>query len=98
MAMVNVPGGIPELGALIEAAGISEVAAARYDEVEELVVVGRVGVCFAEADLKGIVSVTIAITVVVFVAAGRLGAGGVAEGCARPLAGLTLSPAETGDS
>lgn len=88
--MVNVPGEIPGLGVLVVNGVPVERAAATNEDEEELVVVAWLTDCFTDADLKGVVSVTIFITVVVFVAVGRLVIRGIAEGCAGPLAASAL--------
>ena len=94
--MVNVPGVRPGLVVFVVSGVLVERAAATNEEEDELVVVAWLTDCFADADLKGVVSVTIFITVVVFVAVGRLVTRGIAEGCAGPLA-ASLCPAATGD-
>ena len=96
IAMVNVPGEIPGLGVLVVNGVPVERAAATNKDEEELVVVAWLTDCFTDADLKGVVSVTIFITVVVFVAVGRLVIRGIAEGCAGPLAASALCTAATG--
>lgn len=96
MAMVKVPDGSPGLEGF-DGSGVVVERPAIDDEIEELVAVVRPRDCLADADLKGIVSVMIAITVVVVVAVGRRVTCGVAEGCALPPAGLLLSPAEAGE-
>ena len=95
IAMVNVPGVRPGLVVFVVSGVLVEGAAATNEE-EELVVVAWLTDCFADADLKGVVSVTIFITVVVLVAVGRLVTRGIAEGCAGSLA-ASLCPAATGD-
>ena len=97
IATVNVPDVRPGLGVFVANDVLVARAAATKEEEEELVVVAWLTDCFADADLKGVVSVTIFITVVVFVAVGRLVTRGIAEGCGRSFAVSALCPAATGD-
>ena len=81
IAIVRVPGGRPGPEPLAGNGALVELAMIIVEEDETLVAVVCRGGCTADADSKGIVSVTMFITVVVLVAAGRLVTRGVAEGC-----------------
>ena len=97
IAMVNVPAERPGPGVLVVNGVLVERAAATNEDEEELVAVAWLTDCFTDADLKGVVSVTIFGTVVHFVViVGRLVTRGIAEGCAGPLAASALCTAATG--
>ena len=97
IATVNIPGVIAGLDVCVVSGVLVEPAAATNEVEEKLVVVAWLLDCFTDADLKGVVSVTILGTVVHFVAVGRLVTRGIADDCAGPLGFSVLCPAATGD-
>ena len=106
IAMVKVPGSRPEPELLAWFGVIVGLAKIWDTEDDDLVATFWRGACSTEAEPKGIVSVTTAITVVVLVAAGRFVTCGITEACAWVFAetvtgvcgnDLSPPPAETGN-